>query len=120
MVLLTGHGRAACTVVDCRRTAVERRVASLWSGYGTWTWSGIVGGRDSGSDSGALVATINNPLCYSSQACMYLSDFIQVGGFSKSLSGWGREDHELYERVLSSKTVEVRLHCLSLCAMLAW
>eukprot|EP00051_Salpingoeca_urceolata_P017607 m.241709 g.241709 ORF g.241709 m.241709 type:complete len:741 (+) comp19004_c0_seq2:1488-3710(+) len=40
-------------------------------------------------------------------ACMYVSDFIKLGGFSKKISGWGKEDVDLYDRLVKQGKIEV-------------
>eukprot|EP00048_Salpingoeca_helianthica_P004554 m.78201 g.78201 ORF g.78201 m.78201 type:complete len:522 (-) comp13241_c0_seq4:28-1593(-) len=39
--------------------------------------------------------------------CVYQSDFKNLGGFSKTITGWGREDVDFYERVVKQGTLEV-------------
>lgn len=39
--------------------------------------------------------------------CVYQSDFKNLGGFSKTITGWGREDVDFYERIVKQGTLEV-------------
>lgn len=39
--------------------------------------------------------------------CLYKTDFKALGGFSKTITGWGREDVDFYDRTVKTGTVEV-------------
>ena len=39
--------------------------------------------------------------------CMSYSDFLGTGGYSKTITGWGREDVDFYEKLLKNTTIQV-------------
>ena len=48
--------------------------------------------------------------------CLYQSDFKSLSGFSKTITGWGREDVDFYERVVKNGAIEVRMYvCMYVC-----
>lgn len=52
-------------------------------------------------------------------SCMYASDFLHIGGYENAhvFRGWGKEDVDLYARLLDSKCVlrAYMLHVIRLC-----
>jgi hypothetical protein len=52
--------------------------------------------------------------------CIYQSDFKNIGGFSKTITGWGREDVDFYERMVKQGQLEVRSCLWHLCSMFSF